>query len=309
MQANKPFRTIPVTLRGMSLTVACVHLSLAITYTVLTITNTRLTTRQITPLTISFGAWVHKNESTPDPPSSLHPDCKPLTQRDSRSPDEFIQPITLSYGQLDARVIIIVFHILSFIFQGLNALDPGFYFNILDRGHTHLSHFIEYSFSASLMIMAIGVQLGVTDLHTLLGSFANTWACMIFGLFAEIMHENAIPATTWVVGPVHVAIKVHWAAHSAGWVALAFALSAIYSNMNTFGTCMPTRHIPEFVWAIVVVESILFCGFGLVQIVSFAFKPERGVNRVWWACAVELAYITLSLFAKTILGMLIFFAS
>ena len=329
------FRLFKVPVRNLCLFTAFVHLCLVVLYEYLYLTDYNPSSQHEhmkQPITKSFGAWVHKpialfNASDPNGTSTSVADCAPfdfgtvlkdqdtcrqVEPRDSRSDNYFIQPIALAYTQFDSRAAIILFHLLSFLFETINAVDKNEYHSTLLNGRTHLGHFLEYSFSASLMIVTMSVQLGITDLYTLLGVFSNGWACMIFGLLAEIMFENDVKP----VYIFHRPVAMHWATHFAGWVTLAFALVSLCSNLDTFRSCFKGVEVPWFVWGIVVGEIILFTCFGLVQIISFCRRPPFSdtsrashVTRVQWAVRTEGFYVVLSLTAKTLLGALIFWGS
>ena len=285
--------------------VALVHLGLFVTYALLiAFDGVKLQHRHITPVTKTFGAWVPKNSSSaPAPAREIA--CAVASSQDSRSADYYIQPITIAYGEMDSRWVSAWFHFLSFVFQMGSTASKDAYYRVLDDGRTHLGHFVEYSFSASLMMLAIGVQLGVTDLFTLMGAAVNTWACMVFGLFAELFFQSTPRAS---VSLWSVKLPAHWLAHGAGWVTLVFAMVAMYSTLDMAVVCVPGVAIPGFVWAIIVIESILFCSFGVVQVGAFVAKATAK-DPVVWAARAEAAYIVLSICAKTILGMLIFFSS
>ena len=45
--------------------------------------------------------------------------------------------------------------------------------------------YIEYSFSASIMIVLISLEVGIVDFGALIGFCGCTWSCMMFGLFAD----------------------------------------------------------------------------------------------------------------------------
>jgi hypothetical protein len=58
----------------------------------------------------------------------------------------------------------------------------------MPAGHTWWSS-LEYSIIASLMMMALCTQSGVTDVYIFADVFSNTWACMIFGLLANLLSK------------------------------------------------------------------------------------------------------------------------
>jgi hypothetical protein len=81
----------------------------------------------------------------------------------------------------------------------------------------------------------------------------------------------------------------------------------------TYKACISGRiEIPDFVFAFVVGEIVLFCSFGLVQFASVITVQRirdvetRKDSLIRNACAVEFWYITLSLIAKTFLALTIY---
>ena len=111
------------------------------------------------------------------------------------------QILLAGWGDIDTRIIIIMFHILSFLFQAITAWDKNYYKEIED-GKTNLSHFIEYSVSASILLIAMCAQLGITDFYLILSIAANCWGCMIFGLVAELLFDE----------DVYLSININWSA-------------------------------------------------------------------------------------------------
>jgi hypothetical protein len=322
-----------VSIRTLCLCVGCVHGLATLGFVIGAVTSSDAP-RIVTPLSQTMGAWIRRNDSDASASHGaigrfLNQDkCPLLDSRGARSNDYDVQPITIQAGTIDTRWLIVVFHLLSCIFQIGSALNSKAYTDQIESGKTELSHFVEYSFSASVMMMAICSQLGVTDLNTRLGAFCNTWACMMFGLLAEILFEAPhgaeddsvppfeIPAPSFMRGPWKW--PFHWIAHVAGWVTLAFAASTVYSNMSLYDACRDSENtpaIPWFVHTIVTGESVLFSLFGLVQLVEFWYKPRfaRGgsltTEHVVWAFRTEYAYIWLSLTAKLWLGGFIYYGN
>jgi hypothetical protein len=273
----------------------------------------------IIPLTKNMGAWMNKSYAPPPQDhigDIINDQCTLYTSHESRSPNFYIQQLPLLSSKYDARVAILVFHLLSFLFQFGNCWYEEFYMDTLREGKTHLGHFLEYSVSASLMITTIGVQLGVNEIYTLLGVFFNGWACMVFGFLAEIFFEKGVSKVSLLT----VDVYPHTLAHIAGWVTLAAAVASVCSNLYTFQTCVKNTHIPSFVFPLVGVEIAIFSVFGLVQAIGLWKKPKfdgtsnklgdsNYTKRVNWAFATEFWYILLSLCAKSILGFTIFFGT
>jgi hypothetical protein len=312
-----------MSIRGFCRCIACFHLVLCITYIALLFAQEMngLVPRMVTPVTQSFGLFMNKTEIENRPAAKhnasnfehLTDSCQLADARNSRSPKYVVETLTMDYGELDTRITIILFHFLSFLFQFLNSWDETAYMSVLKKGNGNVSHFIEYSISASLMIISICAQLGVTDIFIIVNVFGNSWACMMFGFFAEIFYdESPSSGVSFHMKGVEYHITNFWIAHVAGWISLAFAMSAVYSNLGLVILCtdMPSK-VPGFVWAMVAVESFLFLCFGFVQLFEFIYKPFTSDDknyklRVKWALRTEYIYITLSASAKVLLGAIIY---
>ena len=308
-----------ISMRAFCITVAIVHLLLSITFVALRFINTddsKVPKHLLMPVTKNLGAWMNKTEAVKFPTpigDKLKSECSIATQQDSRSPDYYIQPISLYITTYDTRCAIILFHFLSFAFQLGNSIWSEGYYSAFKNGETHLSHFLEYSISASVMITTMTIQLGVHDIYTLIGVFCNSWACMIFGFLAQILYHNNTPKINILL----INWSPHWIAHIAGWVTLIIAITATLSSLGTFLTCINNHKLPDFVVPLIVMEMLFFSSFGLIQILEFVKKPpavgdhdhNNKEERVMWAFRTEFWYIVLSLCAKSVLGFVVYFAS
>jgi hypothetical protein len=98
----------------------------------------------------------------------------------SRSRSFKVREITVEVGELDIRWMMFDFFTLSCVFQLTGTYPADAYSRQLKRGKSRRSNLFEYSVSASLMIMKLCAQVGVTDVYILTNVFANTFACMIF---------------------------------------------------------------------------------------------------------------------------------
>jgi hypothetical protein len=112
--------------------------------------------------------------------------------------------------------------------------------------------------------------------------------------------------------------------HILGWIPLLSVIFTMLAPLVTYKACVLGKiEIPDFVFAFVIGEILLFCSFGLVQFASvinvqrirdvkitdvgsltkIQYMEESLINN---ACAVEFWYITLSLIAKTFLALTIY---
>ena len=153
----------------------------------------------------------------------------------------------------------------------------------LRRGINY-ARWIEYSVSASLMIVLIAMLPGITDLYALIGLFAVNAAMILFGLVMEQVNDRDRRVTWWpfIFGCFAGVVP---------WVAITVALIASESE----GT------VPGFVYGIFVSLFLLFNCFGLNQWLQYR-RRGKFANYLYG----EKVYIVLSLIAKSALAWQVF---
>jgi len=141
---------------------------------------------------------------------------------------------------------------------------------------------VEYSLSATLMVLLIGFYSGITDITTLFAVAGANVAMILFGWLQERMNPPGRERTT---------MMPFWFGTIAGvapWIAIW---------VNVLGA----EGVPGFVYGIVVAELIFFFSFGLNQWLQY-----RQVGR-WRNYAYgEKTYLVLSLVAKSVLAWQIY---
>jgi hypothetical protein len=144
---------------------------------------------------------------------------------------------------------------------------------------------IEYSFSATLMIVLISFYTGITGIAALIGIIGSNVAMILFGWLQE--SENPPGRTTTTMKPFWFGCI----AGAAPWVAI---------GNNLFGA----DTVPGFVYGIFFSLFVFFMSFALNQWLQY-----REVGR-WRSYAFgEKAYLVLSLVAKSALAWQIFAGS
>ena len=202
--------------------------------------------------------------------------------------------------------LVISFHILSFIFQGIAELTNwtgpilGYNYNEMISNGKNPLRFIEYSFSASIMlisiallngitdinlIISIGILNGITDINLIISIGILTTCCQLCGLVVEYIEENKIKILVHLIGW----LQFCWA---YGIIIDAFIVSIQESNTNS-GTQPPT-----FVYIIVIILFLLYSSFGLIQLSELIVDINPYTK--------EKLYVILSLTSKLILGWMIF---
>ena len=144
---------------------------------------------------------------------------------------------------------------------------------------------VEYSFSATIMVVLICFYSGITGIAALVAIIGANVAMILFGWLQELMNPPGRSATTMLAFWFGTLVGI------APWVALSINLVA-------------AEELPTFVIGIFVSLFILFMSFGANQWLQY-----RGVGP-WRDYAYgEKVYLVLSLAAKSALAWQIFAGS
>ncbi|MBC7459398.1 heliorhodopsin HeR [Candidatus Saccharibacteria bacterium] len=154
----------------------------------------------------------------------------------------------------------------------------------LSRG-INVARWIEYSLSASVMIVAVSLLVGIYDLMSLVMLFALVAVMNLLGLVMEV-HNQTTKKTNWLS---------YWIGCIAGivpWIVIAFVLWLGADNGST---------APAFVYGIFVSIFIFFNCFAINMVLQYK-KVGPWKNYLYG----ELTYIVLSLVAKSLLAWQVF---
>ena len=150
------------------------------------------------------------------------------------------------------------------------------------RGGINRFRWVEYSFSATLMVLLIASYSGITDITSIVAIAGANVAMILFGWLQERMNPSDRTTTTMLP---------FWFGCVAGiapWIAI---------SVNIIGA----DTVPGFVYGIFVTQFIFFFSFGMNQWLQY-----RRVGR-WRDYAYgEKVYLVLSLGAKSILAWQIY---
>jgi hypothetical protein len=180
------------------------------------------------------------------------------------------------------------FSALSALFHLAIASPPGFaaYRRELERGRNRF-RWVEYSISATLMILLIALITGITDLAALIAIGVANVAMILFGWLMEVV--NRADRTPWWTP--------FWFGCVAGagpWLAI---VAYLVHNVGQEGAEGP----PTFVYGILVTIFVLFNSFAANQWLQY-----RRVGPWRDYLVGETTYIVLSLVAKGALAWQIF---
>jgi len=214
----------------------------------------------------------------------------------------FTLPISGSYLALDATsqslvpTITTLFDLsLPWLVAGFFGLSALFHFAIASfyykRYNKNLNiginkaRWVEYSLSASIMMVAISLLVGIYDVSSLIMIFALTAVMNLMGLVMEV-HNQTTKKTNWLS---------YWIGCLAGvvpWIAIALYLWLGAANGS---------EAPAFVYWIFVSIFVFFNCFALNMVLQYK-KIGPWKNYKYG----ELVYIVLSLVAKSLLAWQVF---
>lgn len=178
------------------------------------------------------------------------------------------------------------FSLLSALFHFVVASGWGFprYRAELARGGQNRFRWVEYSLSASLMIVLIAGITGITDVAALLALFGVNASMILFGWLMETTNDpgadRRVDWTPFVFGCMTGAVP---------WLAIAVYLVG------------PGGGVPDFVYGIFVSLFVLFNCFAINQWLQY-----RARGRWSDPLFAERVYLRLSLVAKSLLAWQIF---
>jgi hypothetical protein len=199
--------------------------------------------------------------------------------------DMYVIPQSITVGDLDTRYIIFSFFLLSGLFQLADGVILGAYTDTDAGQMPRLLRFVEYSFSASIMILAIAVQTGVTDIYALCGIFTLIFTTNILGLIAEVFcccAESLCASSLLYAKKIDSIMPIPFVwlwtlPHFLGWITCIIGYAPLLDSYLHSTQCSD-RGPPGFVNVIVFLEFVLFSSFGFVQFYSLYYRTERLLN-------------------------------
>ncbi|XAS64311.1 heliorhodopsin HeR [Pseudarthrobacter sp. So.54] len=193
--------------------------------------------------------------------------------------------VTSTLFGLTIGYVLVAFLALAGIDHLLTAtLGRRIYERDLQRGINRF-RWVEYSFSATLMVIVIALYWGIVTINALIVVGGANVAMILFGYLQERMNPPGRTATTMVPFWFGTLVGV------TPWLAMGLNIP-LYSDA------------PEYIFVILAIQGVLFFCFGLTQWLQYR---EIGP----WANYAfgEKTYLVLSLAAKSLLTWQVFLAS
>jgi len=195
-------------------------------------------------------------------------------------------------------LVALFFFLSAFAHLGNAFLWRPHYEYALERAYAPF-RWIEYSGSASVMVLILAYTSGTILNPVLVSLFALTFITMTFGHLHEVICRPA-SLDEWVSSSKLWRLQ----GHLMGYVPQCFAWGLIIAQFMEAGGASTTdangekRQMPTFVYAIVFGEMLIFWGFGVVQLIVSLRPPSKYYEG-------EIAYMWLSLFSKGFLGLIV----
>ena len=173
------------------------------------------------------------------------------------------------------------------------AADPGRAPLTVQR--TPGRRWLEYAFSASIMLFGIAIVAGIRDENTLASLFMLSFTTMLCGLLTEVLSRPDMSTNTWKIESYTWRMLPHvvgFFPYVAAW-----SIIIVHWEKSIDDVCDRLRdRMPAFVPYIIYGCFAIFSLFTVVQAVYQKLKPSR-----YWE--TELWYCILSLTAKVFLGL------
>lgn len=193
-------------------------------------------------------------------------------------PGLYITILTMSFFGLSA-----FFHLCA------SVVYPATYLYLVDHKICPF-RWLEYTFSASIMFVSIGVPTGMLGRDQLIMAFGLIATTMFFGLFTEYLARPA-KNDTW-----SLSFFIRASPHILGYIPQCLAWAVIIVNL--FDTRSGAPGPPAWVYALIFTELVVFFSFGAIQLYQQCSRPSAYLRG-------EVAYMVMSLLAKGSLGAIL----
>jgi len=185
--------------------------------------------------------------------------------------------------------LLLAFTLVTMTFHILYATNSFGYTALVASGNNYM-RWIEYSISATFMILVVAISSGVAEFDSQLLIGVMTIGCMLMGNVVERAFQRH-DRTDVITGTF------------VGWILLVGAFVVIFRNFNTAATNPDaSQRPPEWIWAVVIVLFLFYSSFGAIQLTQVIMgKTDPTTNRTF-----EVVYTSNSMVSKATLVLLLF---
>jgi hypothetical protein len=182
--------------------------------------------------------------------------------------------------------VFLLFAAIDHLLMAAPGIWPWYRDNL--RKNINYARWMEYSISASLMIVLIALITGISDIGAIIAIFGVNAAMILFGLDTEMFNRTRDRVNWWpyIFGCIAGAVP---------WIIIA------YQVVGADNRAPAGEGVPTFVYGIIISLFVLFNSFAINMVLQY---KKVGPWRDY--LFGEKAYILLSLTAKTALAWQIF---
>jgi hypothetical protein len=201
---------------------------------------------------------------------------------------DYVAEKAATVSESSVCALIVSFFVITAAFHLLYALNPGnIYLNAVMNGNNFM-RWIEYSITATIMIVIIALLSGVKDLRTYFIIVTSAIAMIYTGQ----MFETSKGGLRWVPIIIGFVLLI------GIWFIIISYFNSALNSVNEFNKENGTSQtVPSWLYAVVYVLLFFYALFGLVPVTQTIFG---GNYRRY-----EYFYLTLSLVSKATLGILV----
>lgn len=200
-------------------------------------------------------------------------------------------PASRQFFDVPITVFTLTYFLITATFHFGNAtLWRVHYLDWLDDKKS-ITRWVEYYFSAGLMIIIIGYTSGIRSFIELSFLFCLIATTMTFGLLSDMLNRPNPSEDSWLITSASERLVPHLLGYPpmlAAWAGVAFAL------LRNWSECGP----PLFVYATISCEFVLFLSFGIPQFYQVISAPSKFIYG-------EYAYQIMSFLAKSTLASIL----
>lgn len=208
-----------------------------------------------------------------------------------------------SASKLSIGALIGSFFYLSFVFQFLpvTVFYAGFYANLKYK-YMQPWRWLEYSISASVMVLIFGTLNGIRNVLYLQTLFAANFTVMLLGLVQEYFMLSYKSGNVTNLTFIEVMFP-----HLLGWV-LFLSTMASFMVLFSYSVENSVQNPPGWIYAIYATQFILFGCFGANQLSQQLrlYKNKKAEKCQSIAIQHEFVYVSLSLTAKSLLCWILY---
>jgi hypothetical protein len=220
----------------------------------------------------------------------------PVTPDQCNTEIVFEQPKgIMSWNVIYGTIAFFLITAFAHTFYATDAFGTGSYKAAIQQGWNPYRWF-EYSASASIMTILIGLVDGTRDTATLIGLALVTIGIQLCGYVSESLMRGRGSLSTFAKDAILGATASGWIQFVALWFVLLWGFSSLVADVNDKFT---DASVPGWIWFVVIGQLLFYASFGVVQVIQIA-RRFRGESFNY--AEIESLYILLSFAAKLALA-------